>query len=278
MKHLDKCAALLILCAILSMGAAPAQVGGDVAYKSKYIWRGIPINTQSVLWPDAWINWNELTLLVFGSVNLTKISPDYRGKFTEVDLYLDYTHSFEYLSLSLGYAHYSYPGQYDGAWTAENTPDAAYGHYGVGKGTGEFYATMASVFPVVNLSVSAYVDIINVRGVYLNPSLVLSHTVFELLTPTLSAGIGVGDSDHNGAWFGVAQSGITDFTTTFQLAFVLPGKAGEYLSVGADVGFATIIDSDLQDTYSDDKTNVWFGFTVSGYFDLASPPPPEGTP
>ncbi len=251
---------LLALLSTYVHSSSPVMVGADLTYKSQYIWRGIQFNSESVFWPDVWINWNELTFVVFGSVDMTDVTKR-RGEFTEMDFFLEYSHSFKPLSLTLGYAHYSYPGHIESL-------DGADFNYSISKGSGEFYSTVTSNLKVINFGASVWYDIINARGVYFNPSLTLSHTVKEIFTPELKLGLGLADSDHNAHWIGLAEGGATDFTTNLTLSLVMPGKLGNYLTIGTDVNYSKVLNSDLEKTLKSggmETSNFWFGFTVNGY-------------
>lgn len=247
----------------VAQAQAPAMVGGDLSMQTKYIWRGISFNDETVLWPDLWVNWNSLTLIMFGSVDATDIN-ERKGELTELDLYLEYLHEFKKLSLKVGYVQYAFP------QNAKANDPIDY-NYSIAKGTGEFYSTLSTNFKVLNLSTSVWCDLINVRGVYFQPSLTLSHTVKDLFTPELSLGLGMADSDHNAHWIGIAESGLTDFTTSLSLQLVMPGKLGSYLTVKGDLNFATVVDEELKSTLKAsnmETSNLWVGLSLNGYIDL----------
>lgn len=256
---------LLVFLSTYIFSASPVMVGADLTYKSQYIWRGIQFNGESVFWPDVWINWNELTLMCFGSVDVTDIRK-LQGEFTEVDFYLEYSHTFKPLSLTLGYAHYSYPGHL-------KTLEGADFNYSILKGSGEFYSTLSTNLKVANLSASVWYDVLNAGGVYFNPAFTISHTIKDIFTPELKIGIGLADSDHNAHWIGLAQGGATDFTTNLTLALVLPGKLGNYLSIGTDLNYSKVLNRDIEKTLKSndmETSNFWFGFTVNGYLSTAA--------
>lgn len=237
----------ILLLALTIHSAAPAMIGADVGYKSKYVWRGIPFNSQSVLWPDVWINWNEITLTGFWSMDLTDTN-GYQGKITEFDVILDYSHTFKHASLSIGYYHFNFPND-------QGFPS-----------TGEFYTNIGTNLKVVNLTLSNYFDCIAVSGYWFSPSIAFSHTFKELFTPSLSFSVGYGSKKHNRFWMGVSKSGFTDFTSKLNLALVMPGNAGKYMSISADANIAKLLDEDFADAYKDKDFNFWAGFYINTYF------------
>lgn len=247
MKYKVKILAGILLLALSVYSAAPAMFGADLGYKSKYIWRGIPFNNQSVFWPDAWINWNELTLTGFWSIDITDTN-GYQGKITEFDIILDYSHTFKFAALSVGYFHFNYPN------------DQGY------PPTGEFYTNIGTNLKVVNLTLSNYFDCLAVGGYWFSPSIEVAHTFKELFTPSLKLSLGYGSKKHNAYWIGVNKSGLTDFTGTINLALVLPGKAGEYMSISADANISKLLDEDFVDAFKDNDFNFWAGFYINTYF------------
>ncbi len=235
---------LIVFSTILILNTAFAQpmAGADVAYKSKYVWRGIPFNTESVLWPDAWGYWNGFTFVLFGSMELTDIY-DNSMTFTELDYYLDYTKAFGKINATLGYAHYTYP----------NTDF---------KTTGEIYLKANTDLEFVQIGLSAYKDIIEAEGFYISPQISKSFAKCPV-NPKLSLSLGYADKNHNGYWMWVEKAGLTDITGTLCLSYAPSGTLGEYVSFGADLNYSTIPTGDLADVFGDDDSNFWFGLSVN---------------
>lgn len=238
---------LLSLVSLISIKAsAQPMLGADIAFKSKYIWRGMPFHPEAVFWPDAWVNYSGFTVTLFGSLEMTDIN-DQRNTFTNVVYYLDYTHALGKVTGIIGYAHYTYP----------NTEIET---------TGEIYAGVSGDLKYVSASLRGYFDVIDAKGMYLNPCLSRSIPIENLPTEFILA-LGYGDSKHNAYYFvvdtvGVDEAAVTDLTATLKFAYTPPGKLGEFLSLGWDFNYSFIVDSKLAKAYKDDS-NYWFGFSLN---------------
>ncbi|MBU0633697.1 MAG: hypothetical protein KKB82_00075 [Candidatus Omnitrophica bacterium] len=73
---------------------------------NKYVWRGITLDTDPVVQPGVDISGYGFTLSFWSSFDAD--SNDTLAS-DEVDFTVDYTHDFEYLSLSLGHTNYDFP-------------------------------------------------------------------------------------------------------------------------------------------------------------------------
>ncbi|MCX6638941.1 MAG: hypothetical protein NTW14_00450 [bacterium] len=235
-----------------------ATVGADAAFKSKYIFRGLPWNTESVFWPDVWFSSHGVTVTIFGSVNLTDTLKDAAGntnrnKVSELDYYFDYTRAFGRINASIGWAQYSYPNTFY-------------------PNTGELYLKAASDFKILTASVIGYFDLQMAKGAYISPKLSRAFTQNAIpgLTPTLNASVGYGNKNHHQYWFGMDKAGFCDFTGSLNLAYA-PPKWGAYMSVSGELGYATILDKDIADLFKnvngkDISSNLWFGLGLNFFY------------
>lgn len=242
-QKIIEAALLVALFFVISSNAfAQPMVGADMAFKNKYIWRGIPFNDEGVLWPDVWATYKGFTFIFFGSMEMTDVYAN-QNKFTEVDYYFDYSRAFGKINASFGYAHYTYP----------NTTFAT---------TGELYGKASTDLKYVQGALIAYLDIKEAKGIYISPSVSKSFEV-EKVTPTLTMSLGYGSSQHNNYWIGVDKSGLTDLTTTLKLDYTPPGNLSNYMMFTADLNYSKILSSDLADAFPDSDSNFWFGIGVN---------------
>jgi hypothetical protein len=150
-------------------------------------------------------------------------------EFTDIAIFADYTRAFGPVNATLGFAQYTYPG-YGGAFPS----------------TGELYAKLFGSLKVVQGMLSANIDLEEVKGYYISPSLSKSLS-FGPVTPTLTLSAGYADKKH-AYYYGVEKAGLADLTGTLKLAFTLPGTTGKYLALSADLNYARILDSELAPT------------------------------
>lgn len=219
-------------------------ISADVLVKSKHIWRGMPFNTEPVLWPDVWVNWYGATLTGWFSVDLAYVKS---MQFADIAAIADYTHNLGQVSISLGYVHYMFPG-YGGAFPT----------------TGEAYAVAESGFGPVSVALAGYYDLIEVNGLYISSSLSATHTL-GYATPTLSVSADYADGKPTNYYFVLDKTGLTDVTVALSLAVTPPGNLGNYLSFSGDLSFSKIIDSELTEQYTDDR-NFFFGGSINIFY------------
>lgn len=249
MKYVRCTTIVLVILFVTIMGEVEAQpmIGADVAVKAKYIWRGVPFNTESVLWPDVWINWYGATLTGWASIDLTDIKQE-SMEFTDIAIIADYTHTFGQISTSIGYLHYIYPG-YAGAFPT----------------TGEFYAALGAGFGAIGVALTGYYDLIEVNGLYVSPSISASYA-FDYATPAITVSAGYAEGKHNNYYFGIDKAGFTDITTTLSAAITPPGRLGNFLSLGVDINYAKIIDGELAAQFPDNDVNFWWGIGLNFFY------------
>lgn len=238
--------AIFFVSAAAQAGDLPI-IGADLAVKSKYIWRGMPFNDEAVFWPDAWLYWSNLTVTIFGSMEMTDIYGN-QNKFTEVDCYFDYSRTLGNVGLSFGYAHYTYP----------NTDYLT---------TGEFYGKVTGDAQFIQASLSAYWDVKEAEGFYITPSISRSFST-PYVQPSLSLSVGYANKNHNIYYFGIDKSGFTDLTTTLSLSYAPPTSLGKYLAISGDLNYAVILDSELADAYPNAESNFWWGIGINLFYDL----------
>lgn len=256
--------AMMILL-IVSSVVAPAlaeeskvSVEAEVAAVSKYIWRGLEVNEEAVLQPSLTAAYGGFSFNVWGNMDLTDFGEDeciYTSdcesrawQFTEIDLTLDYSHSFDKFTIGGGIIAYEFPN-----W--EESED-----------THEIYLAM-SYDCLLQPALTIYYDFDEVDGFYANLSIGHSFSINDKLAIDLSSSIGYGDSDYNLAYFGVDDSALVDFNCSIALPF----QVTDMIAITPLLSFTAVVDSDLQDNVEsnsccDNENNLYGGVAVSFSF------------
>ena len=84
----------------------PIEISADTAVYSKYMWRGFKLDDDPVMQPGLYISGYGFAASIWGSFD---IDADDTVNSDEVDYSLDYTYSFDMLSLSVGHTYYDFP-------------------------------------------------------------------------------------------------------------------------------------------------------------------------
>ncbi|MBN2231782.1 MAG: hypothetical protein JW781_03040 [Deltaproteobacteria bacterium] len=266
MKHaprIHRTLALLIVMLLLAPGLQPPcraeepsiSVDAEVLAVSKYIWRGLEVNEEFVLQPSVTMAYGGFSFNVWGNMDLTDFGEseciytsgcdDRAGQFTEIDLTLDYTHSWDRFTLGVGIIAYEFPN-----W--EGSED-----------THELYVTVG-YDTLLQPSLTVYYDFDEIEGMYATFGIGHSFAVSEKVGLDLSASVGFADSDYNLAYFGVADGSLVDFT----VGIGMPIQITEMISVTPVLSLTTLVDSDLRDAVEeasccDDETNIYGGVAVA---------------
>jgi hypothetical protein len=220
--------------------------GFDLSASGKYVWRGMPYNSETVLWPDVWINWKGFTVTIWGSMDLSDVKEE-QWKFTDIFFFFDYSRTFGKLNCSIGYGHYIYPGYADFFPT-----------------TGEIYGKVGTDFGIFQAYLTAYLDIKEAKGLYITPELSRSFS-FDNVTSTLSVSLGFADKKHNLYYFYVDKSGFTDLTVKLGFSISPKGPLGNHMSFNGSLNYSKILDNELADQF-EDNSNFWWGIGINMFF------------
>jgi len=237
---------LIVVFSGVLIAETPPTYGFDLSANGKYIWRGMPYNSETVLWPDVWINWKGFTGTIFGSIDLTDVKEE-QWKVTDIYFLIDYSKTFGKLNCSIGYAHYIYPG-YDDFFPT----------------TGEIYGKVGTDFGIFQASLTAYLDIKEAKGLYITPEISRSFS-FDNVTSTLSVSLGFAEKKHNLYYFYLDKSGFTDLTVKLGFSISPKGPLGNYMSFNGNLNYSKILDNELADIFKDDS-NFWWGIGISLFF------------
>jgi uncharacterized protein (TIGR02001 family) len=110
-----------LILALACAGAAWAEedqsvdVSAGVAYVSRYVWRGLPLNNDPAVQPTIALAKDGFSLNFWGSVDATDWGRenggygDRTGKLTEVDYTATYERALGKVNLAVGFLNYTYP-------------------------------------------------------------------------------------------------------------------------------------------------------------------------
>lgn len=228
-RRMAAAALVAMVCSGGSAGAlGPFDAGADISVMSKYIWRGIALNSDPVLQPSATIGYDGFTFGVWTNMDLTDVNND-RAEFNEVDYSLDYTLDFPLLSVFAGIARYDYS---IAGW----------------EPTTEAYLGVESGFPG-SPSLTVYQDVDKSDGTYLELGAGQSFPVVPFASLDLSAMLGWGSEKHNRYNYDIPGMGAG--FTNVSITAGLPVGIGEMVSVTPSLSFVAPLSSDIRDNYDD---------------------------
>ena len=234
-----------IICSVFGATLA-ADVEADLGVGSAYVWRGMVLNDELVMQPSLTVVAGNFSFNVWGNFDLTDrdgAAVD-SGNFSEVDLTISWTHSFDKVALDIGVINYMFPNA--GLTNSDTT---------------ELYVS-ASLDVVLEPSLTIYYDIDSIDGYY--ASLGIGHTfaVSDKTEIGLSGSYAFADSGFRDGYFGVDSSGAVDLAAGINVSVAINDAVG--FSVG--VVHSTLSDSDIEIAaaaiYADDSdTTLSTGFS-----------------
>ena len=250
--------ALLIIGLMVPLGLGPASMAQakltptvdlEVAFNSKYVWRGIVVVDDWVAQPSLTASIGGFSFNVWADYMLTNQN-NRKNEFDEIDLTADYTFSIGKFSIPVGVIRYTFPGS--------TAPD-----------TTELFAGVSYDW-IVTPSLMIYKDVQESNGVY-----VLGALDYSLDLPKLGDGVGwslalgasiaYANSDNNSFYYnGTDKSGFADYSGYISLPFSI----GQYFSVTPQVVFTGLVDSDIKDNMKalQYENNVYFGVVLAASF------------
>lgn len=248
---------ILAICLALPMGlaaATPAQakltptVDLEVAFNSKYVWRGIVVVDDWVAQPSFTAGIGGFSFNAWADYMLTDENGR-QNEIDEVDLTADYTFEFGGFSIPVGVIRYTFPGS-----------DLA--------DTTEFYAGVSYNW-IVTPSVTIYKDVQETNSYYILGALDFSYDLPKInntfgWSVAVGASIGYGGTDNNEFYYGSDKDGFTDYSAYISLPFTI----GEYVTLTPQVVFTGLVDGDIKDSMEpiQDDSNIYFGLVVGASF------------
>jgi hypothetical protein len=211
----------------------------EAALASNYFSRG-PMDTDgAVFQPSFTITQEGLSANVWGNLNISNVDKA-SGKFTEMDLTLDYTGSIASnirCSTGVGYSIYPHTGE---------------------LGTAEVYAGI-EFEKVIDTSLFAYYDFDKANGTYVAFEIERDFPLKNNKTLHLENGVGWANASSNMYNFGVHKSGFTDMHFTAGLSF--PTKSG--LIITPQITYSRVLDGMLRKTTTfDDVITFAINFAI----------------
>jgi len=227
----------------------------DLAYVSKYVWRGLALNPDPAFQPSLTISSPDgLSYNLWASMDTTNIPSDdpvdNSGSITEYDHTLSYAWSSGKTAMTAGLIHYAFPN------TTFNS-------------TNELFANACFGGPFTP-SIGANWDFDEAKGAYLalgaayGCNLRIGKTAPT--TVNFTGKLGWGSANYNKFYFyGYDKSGLVDFV----LGASAPLAIGDKFTLTPAVSYSTVVNSDIEDQLDANKIdsdNFVAGITASYSF------------
>ena len=223
--------------AVVAVSAGPGLLGealaGDtisteasVDWVTSYVWRGMRLTNNPVIQPSVTVSAYGISLNAWGSIDVTDVNEENGADYRLQEV--DYTASYSYapvegLDLTGGFAWYAFSG-FDS--------------------TGEVFATATLSKVLLSPSLSAYYDVNEADGFYLNAGVEHEFEITQKLGLTLAGGLGWGSRNYHEYYFGDSASGaLSDAQLKATLAYAFT----DYLSVSVYGGYALLLESEVRD-------------------------------
>lgn len=220
------------------------SIYASMVYASRYIWRGIPLNEDSVIQPSVGISKAGFSLEVWGNIDTTNWGEtdggygDEKWNLTEVDYMGSYSFEIDKLSFSTGFLTYTYPN------TPFQSTTEIYGSLGVNVLTAPLF--------------SIYVDVdgdMDDLAAYLNLQLSHSFALWESgefsLGLDLSGSIGGATGECTRINFG-SDDEQNWYWHDWNIALSLPFSLGKGFTITPAYSYNSLIDSELREIAEDD--------------------------
>lgn len=240
-RYLTAGIGLLLMTGSVAYAQESVSTNVDLAYVSKYVWRGTVPNSDPAFQPSITLTHpSGASFNFWGSMDTTNISGN-SGNFTEQD----YTLTYAWKSMSAGYIYYSFPNT-----TYPSTQELF------------FNTPLGSKLPI---SLALNYDFDEAKGLYAALNTSYAYAMKSGKTLSLSAKLGFATSDYNNFYFyGTDKTGLVDLV----LGTSMPFETGK-MKITPSVTYSTVVNSDLKDALSAngvDKNNLIAGLTISSAF------------
>ncbi|MDA8139612.1 MAG: MltA-interacting MipA family protein [Desulfobacteraceae bacterium] len=244
MKRMIPVIALAIVLASSSAWAADATAALDL--NSAYVWRGMTANDGLVAQPSMNVAKNGFAFNTWANFDLSDYNDRLdKNNFSEVDLTLSYSHTFNKLAATAGVIEYLFPAT---AKTAVN-------------GTRELFASLSHpIIGGLSAGVDFYYDVDENHGYYGDVGLTYSMDLVENLSLAASGKAGLASKEW-AVYYGGEDGGWHDYILRLALTYALSKE----LSVGANINYADTLDKKVLPTEIA-KTNLFGGVNVTYNF------------
>ncbi|MBN2318149.1 MAG: hypothetical protein JXR49_03695 [Acidobacteria bacterium] len=219
----------------------------SVDYASMYVWRGIPVNRESVMQPAVAGSAYGFTGSIWANIDMTDFAGT-AGEFSEIDYALDYSGSVgdSVVGYSVGVIHYIFPTL--GATDASTT---------------EIYGGLSFDVPLSPF-ITWYGDVNAIDGSYVQFG--VGHSLETEIAPDYSVGLDLsasfafGSSGYNNGYFGIDEAKWNDFTFGIGVPFNL-----KHVSLTPSFNMSAMMSEEIGDTLSE-RANYWFALSLAKSF------------
>ncbi len=234
---------MMVSTALPALALGPLDANADLAFMSKYVWRGIVANPEAVLQPAASASFLGFGVGFWGNMDLTDIYNS-SGEFTEIDWIATYSLPLPLFDLEMGLLYYDFP-----------TSDI--------PATAEVFIS-ASMGILLSPSLAIYYDFDEYDGTYINAGISHGIALGPEIDLDLAGNLGFGDSGYNEGYFGLDSGGMTDFL----FAASVPLKLIPFFTVTPSLNYSTQLGDtkDSTDARELDSDAFFYGLTASFAF------------
>jgi len=244
---------LLITGATSALALGPLDASAELGVFSKYVWRGIVVNPETVLQPDLNVSFLGFGLDIWANMDLTD-QYEMSGEFNEVDYTLYYELPLPLVDLGAGFIYYDFPN------TEYNS-------------TTEFYIS-AAVNVILSPSLAVYQDIDQIKGAYWEAGISHGLELSPGLSLDLGANLGLGSKGYMNGYFGVIPDpseplGVTAFTSATMSNFLftadLPWHPLPIVTITPSAAYSTLLGDakDSVDLVEGDTDAFYVGLTAA---------------
>jgi len=214
----------------------PFCFGADAGFFGKYVSRGVTLSDDPVFQPDVWVSYMNLTVSVWGNMDLTDYNGD-AGDFNELDFTAGYSWNWGRLNMEAGGIYYVFPGT--------GSDDTAELYAGINYDT------------ILQPTVTVFYDFLEADGFYGTLSVGHSFGLPEVLglepSLDLSAQVGWGTKEFNEFNSGTYHTTFTDAVFTAGL----PVTVTDNISVAPTLSYSTVLDRTIRSKNPHNDNVVW---------------------
>ena len=241
---------LFLVPSALMAGEERPTASADVAFLSKYVWRGYELSEDSlVIQPSITVEYKGFGLNLWGNLDTDNYVTD-SHEFNETDFTFSYDHSFGIFSLGLGYIYYSLDAELD---RGSPTPDPGE----IDDDTQEFYASGA-LDVLLSPTLTIYRDFDTLDTWYFNLAISHSFPMPKDLSLDLGASVAYYIFDDKDAF------GNDSFFNDGTLSAALSIPVAEYFTVAPTLSYTFALSDDAKESVFKIGPNRDSGYLYGG--------------
>ncbi|HIJ60124.1 MAG TPA: hypothetical protein HPP56_05860 [Nitrospirae bacterium] len=230
----------------VAMAEAPKVTGSaSVDFMSNYVWRGIKLSKDFVIQPSVTVSYSGFSMNMWSNLDTNYYLREITGrkfKSTETDITLNYTHSFDKLSLTGGFIYYA----------LESASD-----------TQELYIS-ASYDVLLKPTLTFYYDIKEGKGGYLTASIGHSFDLAKDVPLNLGAAVGYNMKNKVMSYEAYTGKNFNNFYNA-ELSASVSVPVTKQISITPKVAYSFALSNDSKtaisamDVSGKDKKNIFYG-------------------